>query len=57
MLQIMFGPPQDLIENLKLDQPNSLNLPTPDFPEFENVIGHAFDPLHIMWWNNLVIGV
>jgi hypothetical protein len=53
----MFGPPQDLIENLKLDQPNSLNLPTPDFPEFENVIGHAFDPLHIMWWNNLVIGV
>jgi hypothetical protein len=28
-----------------------------DFPQFEIFIKHAFDPLHIMWWNNLVIGV
>jgi len=26
-------------------------------PQFQNFIDHTFDPLHNIWWNNLIFGV
>jgi len=28
-----------------------------DFPQFQNFIDHISNPLHTIWWNNLIIGV
>jgi hypothetical protein len=28
-----------------------------DFPQFRNFINHTSDPLHIVWWNNQIVGV
>jgi len=28
-----------------------------DFPQFRNFIDHTSNPLHTIWWNNLVVGV
>ncbi len=55
----------NFVSNVKLCQGNLHNMyccneekyNCTNFPQFEIFIEHAFDPLHILWWNNLVIGV
>jgi hypothetical protein len=55
----------DFVDNVKLCQVDLHNMyynekkkyNYNDFPQFWNFIDHTFDHLHIVWWNNPIVGV
>jgi hypothetical protein len=43
------------LHNMYCDEEKKYNYN--DFPQFHNFIDHTFNPLHIVWWNNPIVGV